>query len=84
MGIENRTHVQQLTGLAITSYVGVDLDRLTAAVGAVSGVALCVASPVQDGVLGPIVPDPGPVTLDGTRVGDYVRRWRRWVVNPAR
>lgn len=65
--------VQQLTGLAITQYVGLDLDRLGAAVDAVSGVRVCVTRPVLDRVLGPVVPDPGPSTLDGAKAADFAR-----------
>lgn len=65
--------VQQLTGIAITSYVGTDVERLGAAVDAVSGVAVCVPRPVIDGALGPVVPDAGENTLDGRRAADFVR-----------
>jgi LCP family protein required for cell wall assembly len=65
--------VQQLTGLAISAYVGVDIDRIGALVDAVSGVRVCVTRPVQDRELGPVVPGAGAVTLDGARAGDFVR-----------
>jgi LCP family protein required for cell wall assembly len=65
--------VQQLTGLAVTGYVGVDLDHMAALVDAASGVRVCVTRPVQDRVLGPVVANPGTVTLDGARAGDFVR-----------
>ncbi|MDT7706483.1 MAG: hypothetical protein QOG20_2090 [Pseudonocardiales bacterium] len=65
--------VQQLTGLAITQYIGLDLDRLGAVVDAVSGVNVCVTQPVLDRVLGPIVPDSGKTILDGSEAGDFVR-----------
>jgi LCP family protein required for cell wall assembly len=65
--------VQQLTGLAITAYVGVDLDRIGPLVDAASGVEVCVTRPVQDRELGPVVPNPGTVTLDGPGADDFVR-----------
>jgi LCP family protein required for cell wall assembly len=65
--------VQQLTGLAITAYVGIDLDRIGPVVDAASGVQVCVTRPVQDRALGPIVPNPGTVTLDAPRAADFVR-----------
>jgi LCP family protein required for cell wall assembly len=65
--------IQQLTGLAITQYVGLDLDRLGAAVDAVSGVTVCVTQPVLDKVLGPVIADPGTSTLDGAKAADFVR-----------
>lgn len=65
--------IQQLTGLAITQYVGLDLDRLRAVVDATSGVRVCVAQPVLDKVLGPVVPDAGTTTLDGAKAADFAR-----------
>jgi LCP family protein required for cell wall assembly len=65
--------VQQLTGLAITQYVGLDLDRLGAVVDAVSGVRVCVTQPVLDRVLGPVIADAGTSTLDGAKASDFVR-----------
>lgn len=62
--------VQQLTGLAITGYVGMDLDRLGAVVDAVSAVAVC-EPPVPDGAPGPVPSTAG--VLDGRRALDYVR-----------
>ena len=35
------------------------------------GVAVCVPRPVDDGVLGAVVPQPGRTTLDGRRAADY-------------
>jgi LCP family protein required for cell wall assembly len=63
--------VQQLTGLAITRYVGVDLERLGAAVGAVSGVRVCTPRAVVDATLGPVAPTPGSIVLDARRATDY-------------
>lgn len=63
--------VQQLTGLAITRYVGIDLERLGAAVGAVSGVRVCSPRAVIDATLGPVAPKPGPVVLNARSATDY-------------
>ncbi|HET6260012.1 MAG TPA: LCP family protein [Pseudonocardia sp.] len=65
--------VQQLTGLAITKYVGIDLDALSAMADAVGGATVCVTKPVVDGALGPVVPDPGATTLSGVRAADFAR-----------
>jgi LCP family protein required for cell wall assembly len=65
--------VQQLTGLAITGYVGLDLGAVEGLAAAVQGVEVCVPAPVVDGALGTIVPDPGTSRLDGVRVADFVR-----------
>ena len=65
--------VQQLTGLAVTRYVGIDLDQLGSAVDAVSGVRVCTPRAVVDATLGPVAPTPGTVTLDARRATDFVR-----------
>jgi LCP family protein required for cell wall assembly len=63
--------VQQLTGIAITRYVGIDLDRLGAAVDAVSGVRVCTPRAIVDASLGPVAPTPGSVALDARRATAY-------------
>ncbi|MGI5127019.1 LCP family protein [Pseudonocardia sp. CA-107938] len=65
--------VQQLTGLSITSYVGIDLDELARLVDAVGGVGLCLTRPVVDQSLGPIVAQPGTQRLGGDHTLDYLR-----------
>jgi LCP family protein required for cell wall assembly len=65
--------VQQLTGLAITKYVGVDLAALGTMADAVGGANVCVTRPVVDGVLGPVVPNTGATTLSGVRAADFAR-----------
>ncbi len=65
--------VQQLTGLAITRYVGLDLARLGDAVDALSGVRFCTPRAVLDTALGPVVPTPGTITLDARHATDFVR-----------
>jgi LCP family protein required for cell wall assembly len=65
--------VQQLSGLAITKYVGIDLAAVPAMTDAVGGAEVCVPRPVHDGVLGPLVPEPGPNRLAGVRVADFVQ-----------
>jgi LCP family protein required for cell wall assembly len=65
--------VQQLTGLAITQYVGLDLGAVEALSTTLQGVDVCVPTPVVDGTLGTIAPDAGTNRLDGVRAGDFVR-----------
>ena len=65
--------VQQLTGLAITRYVGLDLARLGDAVNALSGVRFCTPRAVVDSALGPVVPTPGTVSLDAGKATDFAR-----------
>ncbi|MDN5931887.1 MAG: LCP family protein, partial [Pseudonocardia sp.] len=64
--------VQELTGLAVTRYVGLDLDGIGELVDAVGGVEVCVEQPVIDVLLGAVVPAPGRVTLDGRQAHDFV------------
>jgi LCP family protein required for cell wall assembly len=65
--------VQQLTGLSITRYVGLDLAKLGDAVNALSGVRFCTPRAVVDTALGPVVPTPGTVTLDAGQATNFVR-----------
>ncbi|MEJ3652284.1 LCP family protein [Actinomycetes bacterium KLBMP 9759] len=65
--------VQGLTGLAITSFVGMDLEKMKAAVDAVGGVEVCVPHPVRDTALGPILPNAGDQNIDSKRAGDLMR-----------
>ncbi|GAA3072491.1 hypothetical protein GCM10010464_40730 [Pseudonocardia yunnanensis] len=65
--------VQQLTGLAVTKYIGVDLAALGTMADAVGGANVCVTKPVVDGVLGPVVPNTGATTLSGVRAADFAR-----------
>ncbi|MFC4948518.1 LCP family protein [Pseudonocardia sp. GCM10023141] len=64
--------VQQLTGLAITGYIGVSLDKVSPLVAAVGGIPLCLARPVQDSVLGPVAPSAGRQNLDSQHTDDFV------------
>jgi LCP family protein required for cell wall assembly len=64
--------VQQLTGLAVTRYVGLDVAGVAPLVDALDGVEVCVDRPVVDALLGPVVPVAGPVALDGLRARDLV------------
>ncbi|QJY45347.1 LCP family protein [Pseudonocardia broussonetiae] len=64
--------VQQLTGLAVTRFVGLDLDGIGDLVDAVGGVDVCVEQPVVDGLLGPVVPAAGTTSLNGVRARDFV------------
>ena len=64
---------QQVTGLAITRFVAVDLAATSALVEAVGGVQVCVERPVLDSVLGPIVTTAGTGPLNGARAAALVR-----------
>jgi LCP family protein required for cell wall assembly len=64
---------QQVTGLAITRFVAVDLAATSALVEAVGGVDVCVERPVLDTVVGPVMPAAGPGSVNGARAGALVR-----------
>jgi LCP family protein required for cell wall assembly len=65
--------VQQVSGLAINHFVGMEFDGFKAMVGAVGSVQVCAAGPVKDEVLGDVVPGPGPAKLNGDKALDFVR-----------
>ncbi len=65
--------IQQLSGLAVTGYVGVDVRALETLADAAGGVEVCVADPVVDDVLGQVVPQPGATLLTGLPVSDFAR-----------
>nr|WP_275404030.1 LCP family protein [Pseudonocardia acidicola] len=65
--------IQQLTGMAITRFVALDVTGVGAMVDAVHGVSVCLERPVVDSVLGPVVPTAGTSTLDGGHALDLVR-----------
>lgn len=66
--------VQQLSGLAINHFVGIDFNGFKGMVEAVQGVQVCVERPLNDSVLGMIVPQAGAaVTLSGDQALNFVR-----------
>jgi LCP family protein required for cell wall assembly len=64
--------VQQLTGLRINHFVGVDDGGFSDLVSGVQGVQLCVKQPLKDAALGTIVPQAGQVSLTGKQALNYV------------
>jgi LCP family protein required for cell wall assembly len=66
--------VQQLSGLAINHFVGIDFNGFKDMVEAVQGVGVCVERPLKDSVLGTIVPQGGTeVILTGDQALNFVR-----------
>ncbi|GAA4895808.1 LCP family protein [Actinomycetospora straminea] len=65
--------VQELSGLAINRFLGVDFQGFQGMVDAVGGVPICTERPVRDSVLGEILPQAGPTVLTGQQALDYVR-----------
>jgi len=65
--------VQQLSGLNINHFLGIDFAGFEAMVNAVGGVQVCTDAPLQDTVLGTILPTAGTQTIDGAQALNYVR-----------
>jgi LCP family protein required for cell wall assembly len=66
--------VQELSGIAINHFVGIDFNGFKGMVDAVEGVQVCVERPLKDEVLGTIVKEAGTnVTLTGDQALNFVR-----------
>ncbi|HEU5476008.1 MAG TPA: LCP family protein [Actinophytocola sp.] len=66
--------VQELSGIAINHFVGIDFNGFKGMVDAVQGVQVCVERPLKDAELGLIVKEPGKeVTLSGDQALNFVR-----------
>lgn len=65
--------VQQLSGINVNHFLGVDFSGFEAMVNAVGGVQVCSPTPIQDGILGTVLAKPGPQTLNGAQALNYVR-----------
>ncbi|WP_243769858.1 LCP family protein [Amycolatopsis acidicola] len=65
--------VQQLTGMRINHFVGIDFSGFKDMVDAVGGVTVHVDSPIKDTVLGMVISQTGDVTISGDQALSYVR-----------
>lgn len=66
--------VQELSGLEINHFVGINFDGFKGMVDAVQGVEVCVERPMRDAELGLIVPEAGKaVTITGDQALNFVR-----------
>ncbi|MFC4858819.1 LCP family protein [Actinophytocola glycyrrhizae] len=66
--------VQELSGLAINHFVGIDFHGFKDMVDAVKGVEVCVERPMKDDVLGTVVAEAGKnVRLSGDQALNFVR-----------
>ncbi len=65
--------VQELSGLAVNRFLGVDFQGFKGMVDAVAGVPVCVERPIDDSVLGVVVPQAGTSLLTGDQALNYVR-----------
>ncbi|MGH3623712.1 MAG: LCP family protein, partial [Sciscionella sp.] len=65
--------IQQLSGLRINHFTGIDFTGFKEMVDAVRGVDVCVSEPIQDSVLGTVIKKPGNQTISGDTALNYVR-----------
>ncbi|MGW0893784.1 LCP family glycopolymer transferase [Saccharopolyspora sp. NPDC002578] len=65
--------VQQLSGLSVTNFLGIDFTGFKSMVDAMHGVDICSEIPIVDRKLGVVLPNAGPQTLTGTQALNYVR-----------
>ncbi|GDY32178.1 hypothetical protein GTS_38110 [Gandjariella thermophila] len=65
--------VQQLSGLRINHFVGIDFQGFKTMVDAVGGVEMCVARPIKDDELGVVIPNAGRQTISGDAALSFVR-----------
>ncbi|SFP74244.1 cell envelope-related function transcriptional attenuator common domain-containing protein [Amycolatopsis arida] len=65
--------VQQMSGMRMNHFVGLDFHGFKGMVDAVHGVQVHVEQPIDDEVLGMVVAETGPVTLRGDQALNYVR-----------
>nr|WP_225443298.1 LCP family protein [Lolliginicoccus lacisalsi] len=65
--------VQQISGMNITRFVGIDFAGFQDMVDTIGGVEVCVTQPMWDDELGLIIPEAGEQVIDGPTALDYVR-----------
>ncbi|WAL69946.1 LCP family protein [Amycolatopsis cynarae] len=65
--------VQQLTGMRINHFIGVDFNGFKEMVDAVQGVTVHLDAPIKDTVLGMVISQTGDVTISGDQALSFVR-----------
>ncbi|MEV4728706.1 LCP family protein [Saccharopolyspora sp. NPDC049426] len=65
--------IQQLSGLRMDSFLGIDFNGFKSMVDAVHGVEICTEKPVVDSTLGTVIPEAGRHNLTGDQALTYVR-----------
>ncbi|GLZ51110.1 hypothetical protein Acsp07_07270 [Actinomycetospora sp. NBRC 106378] len=65
--------VQELSGLAVNHFLGVDFSGFKDMVDAVDGVPVCLGKPLRDTILGTVVPRAGTSVLTGDQALNFVR-----------
>nr|WP_326420870.1 LCP family protein [Amycolatopsis sp. H20-H5]MEC3982289.1 LCP family protein [Amycolatopsis sp. H20-H5] len=65
--------IQQITGLRMNHFVGIDFNGFKEMVDAVQGVTVHTDIPIIDGVLGTVVPEAGDIKISGDQALNFVR-----------
>lgn len=65
--------IQQVSGLRMDSFLGIDFNGFKSMVDAVHGVEICTEKPVVDSTLGTVIPEAGRHNLTGDQALTYVR-----------
>ncbi|MGP4016842.1 LCP family glycopolymer transferase [Saccharopolyspora sp. 5N708] len=65
--------IQQISGLRVDSFLGIDFQGFKSMVDAVQGVEVCSEKPIIDTMLGTVLPTAGKQTLNGEQALSYVR-----------
>ncbi|MDI2031089.1 LCP family protein [Saccharopolyspora sp. TS4A08] len=65
--------IQQVSGLRMDSFLGIDFNGFKSMVDAVHGVEVCTEKPVIDTTLGTVIPEAGRHNLTGDQALTYVR-----------
>ncbi|MGW3961974.1 LCP family protein [Amycolatopsis sp. NPDC005003] len=65
--------IQQITGLRINHFVGIDFNGFKEMVDAVHGVTVHVDKPIDDEILGKVLMQTGDVTISGDQALNFVR-----------
>lgn len=65
--------IQKLSGIKIGHFVGMDFAGFERMVDTIGGVNICSPVPIEDGILGTVLPASGNQMLDGRTALNYVR-----------
>ena len=65
--------IQQITGLRINHFIGIDFNGFKEMVDAVHGVTVHNEKPIDDGILGKVLLETGDVTISGDQALNFVR-----------
>ncbi|OOC04168.1 LCP family protein [Amycolatopsis azurea] len=65
--------IQQITGMKMNHFVGIDFNGFKAMVDAVQGVTVYNEKPIDDTTLGMVIPQAGEVRISGDQALNYVR-----------